>query len=1132
MKRKYYIYSLILAAAITASVSCVKEDTGFGKNDLSIRLQSGLTSYSTSKAIEKYDYYTDAELPVSIIRWDEGDVVTHAGKTFLDAVMGRPDPTDKWIRDIRFLDNQFYVDRNSEVGFKGLFPRITDPAWKVNPDGTLEYLIDGETDVMVSEGRKGSYDEGVPVLPFCHGLCHFRIYAYATDESSKEHWGGITSVKLLNLPDTLHVGFEPDAVGEGHPVFTYSEQTEGHVPAELLENGASVNVGMSFDTKTLLGEMLAGAPVKGYLGISVASEKYDLSDGDLLGNSVSIARNFKPGYTYNIILRFSEHGKINASITVEAWQFDGVTYETEQDTDIYTDLSYNGTANCYIVSTANLGYCFNATVKGNGINSITSYDGKTFTLPESDVTLDVDSVAILGQYAFMKYNTATGQYDIVANIEDQRQADIITLASPTLTDGYVRFHTNGFEDRDNYILPYRGNARIAAYKGDKIVWSWHIWITDRPLEQIYNNGYVTMDRNLGAVSASPEHYSDAANTLTGLVYQWGRKDPMFRYLIWNDPDRFIQNKAVSIEEAHSTPRVYYYNDDTDNWTTNISENLWGYVSDREATHKTMYDPCPPGYKVPVRSLLEINHGISEITESPGKGIIVTTPTEEIYYPKSLMIAKGGMLRDNDELDAHPDDQILNKDYCFLYSSSPQGGVGYARHFRFNYDDFKAAYEAGTSYESETSSMELGGGKVNAYPIRCVKENSGIAATDLSRYQTANSYILKNRGYYTFNATVKGNGVSGTNNVGTGAYTAFDAGMGSSLKDVAYVDILWWQGDLTAGSTFRTFAAGNHNDEEISDMCPVAMVNGGVPDTKGRVMIYVHDNTPANVGLAAYDRNRKLLWSWHIWINPDLDVVKFGECGIINAQLGATYIPSSAGDVTEDNFAATIGFYYQWGRKDPVFQNNQPYLVKSKDGSWSLHNSPQTVNADMIPQTVEDPLRFYTSSSNYWQTTYTSAGSPVESLWGYTGSRSGAGDSFAKTMWDPCPPGYKLIDHTNYSQAGLCVKNNAPAGQSETSTLSGAASSSFGLFATPDVKSSYIYNSTINVDPSGIWFPFAGYINQTGSFTDFKKLNYTTCSCPFGYESYRHFSISTTTATNIHDKAISQARAMSARCLKE
>ena len=60
----------------------------------------------------------------------------------------------------------------------------------------------------------------------------------------------------------------------------------------------------------------------------------------------------------------------------------------------------------------------------------------------------------------------------------------------------------------------------ADAEGATILWSYHIWVTD-VADQPFGvnskgNSYTVMDRNLGAVSATP---GDAG--AIGLLYQWG-----------------------------------------------------------------------------------------------------------------------------------------------------------------------------------------------------------------------------------------------------------------------------------------------------------------------------------------------------------------------------------------------------------------------------------------------------------------------------------------------------------------------------------------------------------------------------------------------------------------------------------
>ena len=89
-----------------------------------------------------------------------------------------------------------------------------------------------------------------------------------------------------------------------------------------------------------------------------------------------------------------------------------------------------------------------------------------------------------------------------------------------------------------------GNALVVYKVNGEIYWSWHVWVTDDPskgtsymaydkTKRLRNNGvqelipkaeWGWMDRNLGAVSSSLTE--EGWNRNNGLLYQWGRKDPI------------------------------------------------------------------------------------------------------------------------------------------------------------------------------------------------------------------------------------------------------------------------------------------------------------------------------------------------------------------------------------------------------------------------------------------------------------------------------------------------------------------------------------------------------------------------------------------------------------------------------
>ena len=205
--------------------------------------------------------------------------------------------------------------------------------------------------------------------------------------------------------------------------------------------------------------------------------------------------NFKPGvsYTYTAVLNTSTTAiKIDIGCTTDDWNnIGGGTGGDEGgseggeddgiDLSLYTDLSSEGTANCYLVKAAGK-YKFKA-VQGNS----------NFTVG------NVKSVKVLWE----SFGT-----DVVPNI-----GDIVTKVG--YKNGYVYFSTP--EVFGN------GNASIAVRNSkDVILWSWHIWCAEEGwTDHVYaNNAGTMMDRNLGATSATPGDIG-----AFGLLYQWGRKDP-------------------------------------------------------------------------------------------------------------------------------------------------------------------------------------------------------------------------------------------------------------------------------------------------------------------------------------------------------------------------------------------------------------------------------------------------------------------------------------------------------------------------------------------------------------------------------------------------------------------------------
>ncbi len=173
----------------------------------------------------------------------------------------------------------------------------------------------------------------------------------------------------------------------------------------------------------------------------------------------------------------------------------------------------------------------------------------------------------------------------------------------------------------------RGNALIAAFnEAGEIVWSWHIWLTDDPTINAHVGAatqYVLMDRNLGATSTTPFD----VNSL-GLYYQWGRKDPFLGQRNTGSSTRFQEATAFSeITYAHIVNGDYAFTTTTNEMVGTTKASAIDYVTKHPMTFvtatittngqswwnsaytdyetlwgsggkKAIYDPCPPGYRVP------------------------------------------------------------------------------------------------------------------------------------------------------------------------------------------------------------------------------------------------------------------------------------------------------------------------------------------------------------------------------------------------------------------------------------------------------------------------------------------------------------------------------------------------------
>lgn len=318
--------------------------------------------------------------------------------------------------------------------------------------------------------------------------------------------------------------------------------------------------------------------------------------------------------------------------------FVSVTQEPGEEIDPFdvgSDLSKNGTANCYLVTKAGT-FSFSVQYMGNGP------DGFIWSDSEAETQLLWPSKkANVSLYATSeKPNSASVLWD---------DNNVVTNVTYNSSNKTISFDATG----------NKGNALITLIgKYGTLLWSWHIWCTDSPKHMTQydelDRSYVLLDRNIGATSADP---ADGEATY-GYFYQFGRKDPLRAY--YGCAKDMHECEAELVNSVRHPDWIYLMGTKTCEWFNTgiglprVTADLWGnpfmrhcsvdygVPSDhpnparRDELKKTIYDPCPPGYMVPPEDTWAgyTDRDIQIIDN----GVIIPTASGDSFYPFAGFIA--------------------------------------------------------------------------------------------------------------------------------------------------------------------------------------------------------------------------------------------------------------------------------------------------------------------------------------------------------------------------------------------------------------------------------------------------------------------------------------------------------------
>ena len=467
----------------------------------------------------------------------------------------------------------------------------------IGTDGNSKYTLDSE-DVGSTTGTFNQ-TSGVVGTAMDGNIL---LYPYNADATASMSEGNATV--NFSLPATQVYktdSFESDAF----PMIAVSESVESFGMKNIL-GLLEVALHSEFAASVSKIEFIANVPVCGAASVTASAEgEPSLVLTDTQSKVVTL------NCATPVALSNDKEEKTKFYIALPAQQYEGFTlkvYDTNGYQMIETttntldlkrskvktisleyiiDLHADGHANCYVLTpTTFCKYRFDATVIGNGAAGLIT-------------GAHTESVNIAPKSAKLLYKFGSAS---VTNTSEN-QAAVNTESVSLDSKGRVVFkspsETNG-----------AGNAIIAVYADEDgtadILWSWHIWKpSDEIVDQKYSSTYTLMDRNLGSCFKS--NTSNNANGVSGAYYQWGRKDPYFTNAAnssaLSTPYTVGRNTSCgSIGVSIRFPGTFYkYESNTANYGTTHTDKDWlpndGHNDGLWASVKTIYDPCPAGYRV-------------------------------------------------------------------------------------------------------------------------------------------------------------------------------------------------------------------------------------------------------------------------------------------------------------------------------------------------------------------------------------------------------------------------------------------------------------------------------------------------------------------------------------------------------
>lgn len=497
-------------------------------------------------------------------------------------------------------------------------------------DHTYHIMLNAEQDVTITAGTSLSFQ-------LKRNIARIKVIINNTTATNDQtHQVTIKTLSLHNVPNVSYyitntVAAQPDYIPSSETVqtFNYPDETynaDGNTFYVPVNKRGIVSTNTTQNTKGMVAPesstylFVDATYTSGGVQVPITYTFY--LGADLINDYNLLANN-----TYIYTINMAKKGNEDYDYRVEDWgPVDFTTATSER-------------ANCYILNPAPT-YNRQFLIPIDRISTFWSGAGQTETAGyEKYADNTVAST-------FMNQNFTA--YILWTDIDDIGNKVTVDMTDNSGNDAYftvtVKPGTSG-----NAVVAVQGTIG-----GDEILWSWHLWITDyRPDEikryankeagkyiypvtggamhryagtiwdtgGLYENKFI-MDRNLGALDTIYANPNASGGAQGVLYYQFGRKDPLpGANAIVKYPKEGLSNtlqwRALSATESSNgftdaTALRYsvkypltFIKQGTNGWTSGNKYNpttynkeiRWQDPNVQTDAGKSLFDPCPPGYKV-------------------------------------------------------------------------------------------------------------------------------------------------------------------------------------------------------------------------------------------------------------------------------------------------------------------------------------------------------------------------------------------------------------------------------------------------------------------------------------------------------------------------------------------------------